>query len=75
VLLPDGALATWSSDHVLRSIDDGARWQRVGQATPYTPTALAFNWVSGAFYIARFDCSNDQSPIASNSFMRLDGGG
>jgi photosystem II stability/assembly factor-like uncharacterized protein len=75
VLLPAGALATWSSDHVLQSTDDGARWQRVGGPTPYTPTALAHNDVSGAYYIARYDCSNtDANPVKSDSFMRLDAG-
>ncbi len=75
VLLPDGALATWSSDHVLRSADDGARWQPVGGPTPYTPTGLAANWTSGALYVARFDCSfSDDNLVKADSFLRLDPG-
>jgi photosystem II stability/assembly factor-like uncharacterized protein len=74
VLLPGGALATWSADHVLRSTDDGAHWTRVGGPTPYTPTGLAHNDASHAFDVARFDCSSDDNQVKTDSFMRLDAG-
>jgi photosystem II stability/assembly factor-like uncharacterized protein len=75
VPLPDGRLATWSSDHVLTSTDDGARWQRIGGPLPYSPSGLAANATSGALYVSRFDCDNTgDNPVKTNSFMRLDPG-
>jgi hypothetical protein len=75
VLLPDDGLATWSSDHVVRSTDDGAHWTRVGGPMPYTPTGLAHDDASNAFYVVRFDCSfDDDNPVKTDSFMRIDAG-